>query len=231
MTSPSAAVVKLNVKSRFLEGLLQTDLEYILSRATPRQYTAGTIVTNQDQPANYYFLLTKGRGRYFFVTQDGQKLILHWFGPGETFGGFALLANPSNYLASTEMVKDSCVLMWDRSTALSLAERYPRLLENALLTAADYLTLAVAAHVALSCHDARQRLAEVLYEFARNFGQKVHDGTELEVTNEELASAANLTLFTTSRILGEWQRKGAILKSRGKVVLLRYPERLSRSAA
>jgi CRP-like cAMP-binding protein len=99
-----------------------------------------------------------------------------------------------------------------------------------LLTAADYLTLALAAHIALSCHDARQRLAQVLLDYARNFGTRVRNGTELEVTNAELAGAANLTLFTTSRLLNEWQRKGAILKSRGKV-LLRYPERLLRTAA
>ncbi len=231
MPCQSAAVAKLNVKSRFLEGLRPADLDYILARASQRQYSAGTVVTNQDDPANYFFLLTRGRGRYFYVTQGGQKLILHWFGPGETFGAFALLANPSNYLASTEMVKDSCVLTWDRRTILALAKRYPRLLENAFLTATDYLTVAITAHIALSCLDARQRLAEVLHNLASNFGQKVHHGTELEITNEELASAARLTLFTTSRILSEWERQGAILKSRGKVILLRYPERLSRSAA
>lgn len=230
MTCPSAAVVKLQMRSRFLGGLSPAVLECILAKATQRQYRAGTIVTNQQEPANHLFLLTKGRARYFFVTRDGQKLLLHWFGPGETFGGFALLANPSNYLASTEMLKDSCVLMWDRPTIRGLAEKYPRILENTLLTAADYLTLALAAHIALTCHDARERLAQVLINFARNFGEKVHNGIELEVTNEELAGAANLTLFTTSRLLGEWQRQGAILKSRG-LVLLRYPERLFRPAA
>jgi CRP-like cAMP-binding protein len=218
------------MRSRFLEGLPPVDLNSVLASATPRQYPAGTIVTNQGDPAEYYFLLTKGRARYFFVTQDGQKLLLHWFGPGEIFGGFALLANPSNYLISTEMVRDSCVLRWNRRAIRSLAAKYPRILENAMLTAADHLTLALAAHIALSCHDARQRLAQILLNLARNFGQRVRNGTELDVTNEELASAASLTLFTTSRLLNEWQRQRIVLKSRGKI-LLRYPERLFRPAA
>jgi CRP-like cAMP-binding protein len=230
MTCPSAADVKLHVRSRFLEGLSPASLDRILASATPRQYLAGTIVTKQEGPANYYCLLTRGRARYFFVTRDGQKLLLHWLSPGETFGVSALLANQSNYLAGTEMVKDSCVLMWDRRTIRSLFERYPRLLENALLTATDYLTLAINAQLALSCQDARQRLAQVLLNLAHNFGQTVRDGTELEVTNEELAGTTNLTLFTTSRLLGEWQRQGSILKSRGKI-LLRYPEQLFRAAA
>src|SRR5271169_4550649 len=133
MTCPST--VQLHVRSRFLEGLPPDDLGSILASATERQYPAGAIVTNQGDPAKYYFLLTRGRARYFFVTQDGEKLLLHWFGPGEIFGGFALLANPSDYLVSTEVVRDSSVLRWDRHTIRALAASYPRLLENALLAA------------------------------------------------------------------------------------------------
>ena len=43
-------------------------------------------------------------------------------------------------------------------------------------------------------------------------------------TNEELANAANITLYPASRIL-EWQRTGAIRKQRRKIVV-RSTERL-----
>jgi len=39
------------------------------------------------------------------------------------------------------------------------------------------------------------------------------------ITNEELASAAGSTLFDASRFLSEWQRSGALAKTRGKVLL------------
>ena len=71
-------------------------------------------------------------------------------------GGAALLANPSLYLASAETLKDSHVLVWNRSAIRELAARYPRLLENALVTASDYLAWYVAAHVALTSHSARE---------------------------------------------------------------------------
>jgi CRP-like cAMP-binding protein len=58
----------------------------------------------------------------------------------------------------------------------------------------------------------------------RGIGQEVPGGVELEVRNEDLANAANVTVFTASRLLNEWQRNGAVVKSRGKV-LLRCPER------
>ena len=44
-------------------------------------------------------------------------------------------------------------------------------------------------------------------------------------TNEELANAANITLYTASRILSAWQRTDAIRKQRRKIVV-RSTERL-----
>jgi CRP-like cAMP-binding protein len=48
---------------------------------------------------------------------------------------------------------------------------------------------------------------------------------EINVTNEELADAAAVTLFTVSRLLSRWHRSGDVIKKRGKVVICR-PERL-----
>jgi len=45
------------------------------------------------------------------------------------------------------------------------------------------------------------------------------------VTNEELANASNVSVFTASRLSNEWQRRGVLLKSRCKLVL-RSPEGL-----
>jgi len=94
-----------------------------------------------------------------------------------------------------------------------------------LSIAANYLNVSIAAQVALSCHTARQRLAEVLVNLASGIGHRVSGGIELIVRNEELAAAANITPFTVSRVMSEWQRGGILAKSRGKV-LVPSPERL-----
>jgi len=141
------------------------------------------------------------------------------------FGGAALLSRPSSYLVSTEMVTDSWVLVWQRKTIRELAGKCPKLMENALLLAFDYMTLFLAAHVALTSHSARERLAGVLVSLADGFGQDVSGGVKLVITNEELANAANVTTFTASRLLSEWHRSGAVVKSR-RGVILRAPHKL-----
>jgi CRP-like cAMP-binding protein len=65
---------------------------------------------------------------------------------------------------------------------------------------------------------------------AETIGNQTSDGFEFDATNEELAAAANVTPFTTSRLLSEWQRNRAVVKRRGKI-LLRTPEELFRHSA
>jgi CRP-like cAMP-binding protein len=48
---------------------------------------------------------------------------------------------------------------------------------------------------------------------------------ELEVTNEQLSALADVSIFTTSRTMSKWARKGFISKERGKV-FIRVPEAL-----
>lgn len=225
MSASGIVAVSAELKSRFFEGIGPLDLKVILAAAKLRRFKANSVVVSQGNPADYLYLLTKGRARYFTITEDGRKLLLLWLRPGEVFGGAALLSTPSLYLASTETIKDSHILVWDRSTIQGLAARCPRLLENTLRTATDYLAWYVTVHVALTSHSARKRLSGVVISLAELIGQRVAGGFEFDATNEELASAANITPFTASRLLSEWQRKRALLKRRGKILLC-SPEKL-----
>ena len=164
-------------------------------------------------------MVQTGLARYFYLAPDGRKLVLAWLRAGEIFGGAALLSGPRNYLVSTETMQDSELLVWDKETIRELARKHPVLWENTLLIASDYLTLYVATHVALVAPTARQRLAEVLITLARGIGERSESGIELEINNEELAIAANLTHFTASRLLRQWHRAGALQKRRGRIVL------------
>lgn len=197
----------------------------IVSAAKQRRYLANSVIVNQGHPSDYFFLLTNGRARYFYLTPDGRKVILLWLPPGDVFGAAALLAEPAEYLVSTEAVKRSSVLVWDRATIRALIARYPRLADNAMSIMFEYFVAYRAVHVSMTCHSAPERLAQVLARLAKGMGQRVQGGMELDVRNEELANEANVTPSTASRLLREWQRQGILRKTRGKILLLR-PERL-----
>jgi CRP-like cAMP-binding protein len=175
------------------------------------------------------FLLKEGCARHFVLTTEGKTIPLFWLRPGDVFGGVALFEQAKPYLASTEMMKESRVFVWHRTLIRDFAVRYPRLADNMLLIAYDYFAWYIATHMALVSQSARQRLAHVTVTLARGIGRKVSGGIELDLTNEELANAANITPFTASRLLSGWQRTGAIVKSRGKILLRSSEQLLSRS--
>jgi CRP/FNR family transcriptional regulator, nitrogen oxide reductase regulator len=220
---PHADNVSPNID--LLRGFKRHETDLILAAARIRRFPAKSVMTHQGEPADHLLLLWKGRARYFFETPDGKKLIMIWITPGHSFGGAALSTRPSPYLLSTETVRDSVVLAWDGATIRGLARRFPQLLENAIISAVDYVSWYIAAHAALCSQTARQRLASVLLGYSSSMGERVSGGIEFDISNEELANAANITPYTASRILSEWQRIGAIRKQRRKI-FLRSTERL-----
>ena len=212
-------------KARLFRGVSPSGLDESLRLATCRTYAENAVVAAQGNPADSLFLLVNGSARYFFITPAGQKVNLFWLTPGDIFGGASLLTEPSEFVVSTEVTTESVVLVWDRDVIRRLATLYPKLLENGLSIACDYLVWYLATHLSLVSHTARERLAHVLVSLAYGVGQRTPTGISVEITNEQLANTANMTPFTVSRLLSQWQRTGLILKDRGKI-LLAHPEQL-----
>ncbi|HKT49728.1 MAG TPA: Crp/Fnr family transcriptional regulator [Candidatus Angelobacter sp.] len=225
MRLQASAALKWTTKSPFLDGLARTEIDSVLTAAVKRCFAAGTVVATQETPAAHLFLVAEGRARFFIITPEGKKILLLWLTEGEIFGVAALQSHACDYLVSTETVRDSTILLWDKKTIRRLVMQYPRLLENAIDLATEYLSFYVATHVALTCKTASQRMAAVILNLAHGIGRTVKDGIELNITNEELSQASNVTHFTASRVLRRWEANGAVIKERGRI-LLRAPEKL-----
>ncbi|MGA8740642.1 MAG: Crp/Fnr family transcriptional regulator [Terracidiphilus sp.] len=214
------------LRPRFFCGLTTTEISSILSSATHRHFPRSSVILERDDPAERLFLLTKGQGRQFAVTRSGRKIILYWLTAGQFFGGVTILSAPSQYLVSTEAEPGSCVLVWDRKTVRELMSRFPVLLDNALSVAVtEHIAWAISARISLMSDDAGGRIANLLLSLACGIGKVCPDGVEIRVGNEDLAAGANVTPFTVSHTLGEWQREGILTKGRGKLFLQR-PELL-----
>jgi len=225
MPQSQAQILVPAPKNDFFAGLDDSDRQFIFAAGKYRKIPAHSVVTAHGSFADHLYYLISGSMRMFYTTADGRKILLLWVVPGELLGGASLLATRRHYLVSSETVKNSEVLLWDRATVRGFVQRFPQLLDNALTIAAEYVDWYVNAHLSLTCSSARERLAQVLVGLSRAIGESVPGGIEIEVTNEDLANAANITPYTASRLMSEWQKGKAIVKRRGKV-LLRSPERL-----
>ncbi|HXC95680.1 MAG TPA: Crp/Fnr family transcriptional regulator [Edaphobacter sp.] len=229
LTSAEITARVKELAPQLLEGFAPRDIAVILGMAAVHRFEANSLLAIEGHPANKVFLILEGQARAFTTTRKGEKVLLLRILPGDPSGGRALLSKPTDYLVSTEAVTNGSALVWKRSAILSLTKQYPRLLENALLIASDYVEIYRDLHIGASSQSAGQRVARVLQSLAKIIGRRVVEGVVLDVSNEELANEANVTIFTVSRLLSEWGRKGLLVKSRGRVVL-HSPEELVRRA-
>jgi CRP-like cAMP-binding protein len=230
MTASEIARRVIELAPEFLQGMASGDIVNVLQAATLRRIPARSIIAREGHPADELFLIIQGRARTFTTTSRGEKVLLMRIPAGDPSGGRALLARPTEYMVSTEAVTECTALVWSRSSILSLTKQYPILLENALMIASEYFRVLRDMLVAASHHTAGERIAQVLASLSREVGRKGFEGMVINISNEELANEANVTIFTVSRMLGEWQRKGLVVKRRGQVVV-RSPEELIRMQA
>ncbi len=215
----SQTFLKLSQPTEFLAGIGRDHLAEVLGAAATRKIGARQIILREGTPAAHLFLLKSGRAKFYRLTRGGDEVLLSGLVPGDTFGLGTLLADSVRYMGTAETTHASELLVWDRARIRRLAQRYPRLAQNAMSIVLRYLGAHYDRLFDLVACTAPERLARVLLRIGRGTGAIVPTGVEISVTNDELAAQANVSAFTVSRNLNRWVRAGALWKSRGKVFI------------
>jgi len=210
---------------KLLSGLTPAQKKIVIHSAEQRRISAKQLIVRTGDPAANLFLLIQGTIKYYRVTKTGEEVLLWWLVKDDCFGIGALLGAPQNYIATAQAVEDCELLVWNQQKMRSLAANYKVISQNAL----HIVLFALAAHterlIGLATGTAEQRLAHTLLQLSRQVGIVRPNGVELTMLNEHLARMANVSPFTASRQLKDWERRGIIKKSRGKIVIV-APEAL-----
>lgn len=211
-------------KSGFFAGMSQKHVAELLASATKKRFKAKEYIFEMGAPARHLFLLRGGRVRLYKTTKRGDEIVFGWLAPGDAFGLGSLVAHPLPYMGTAEAVSEVQVLAWTQAKIREFSVRYPQICENAFRLVLQYLRAYADRHSRLVSKSAEERLADVLLALQKQ-AQIRDNRLELEATNEQLSALADISLFTTSRIMSKWARKGFIEKQRGRV-LIKVPEAL-----
>ena len=212
--------------SQIFAGIDEAAIAEILAAAQPRKVAADQMIFTAGEKATHLFVQRTGHGRFFRLTRTGDEVLLQLLAPGDTFGiGTLLIKNPYPYIGSAEATSDVEMLVWEHASIQRFATLYPQIADNALRIVLRYLKRYVDRHVGLVTKTAEQRLAGTLLTLGDRTGRALPTGVQVEVTNEQLGALADISSFTTSRLLSGWERQGAVSKLRGKV-LIHSPEAL-----
>ena len=204
------------------------ECQTLVGDAERRQIPADHIIQAAGQPGTHLSLICKGRVRYYNTTESGEEISLRILAPGDVIGLVALLSRPMSYMANVDAISDVEILSWEHSEVRRFATAHPQISENALQMSLRYLKAYANRHSRLVSGTANGRLAATILDLANRTGTVGPQGIEIQATNEQLGSLSDISRFTTSRLLNCWQKRGALSKARGKVVI-QAPEGLTRA--
>jgi len=220
LTRPASPnLLPLGLRSSLFDGLAPSEINALLAAARKRRFPPHEVIQREGEPATGSFLLATGRAVAYKLTPEGERVFLHWIVPGDAFGFTAPRRKPPPCVATVQTLRESLVLVWDWESSLALTSQFPQLRGNACAAMANHLASVSRVLVARCSQTARQRLARMLVESADQIGRTGSEGIEIDLTNEDLADMAGVSLFTASRQLSEWQRKGILAKRRGRILL------------
>lgn len=210
-----------------LRGLTPTACEAVLAEARLQEIPAGTTLFYQDDPATRLYILIEGQLRLTQLTPEGHQVIVHHAMPGEGIGIIVALSYMP-YPISAETLTDSVVLSWDAETTRRLMHDHPQMAINGMDMIARHFVQISNRFRELATERVERRVARALLRLLRQVGRKVADGVLLDVplSRQNLAEMTGTTLYTTSRILSQWEKQGWISTGREQVVVLE-PHRLA----
>ena len=207
------------LRPKLFEGLSPGEITAIVGAARERRFAADQVLQQEGETASHLSLLVMGHAAFYKTTPQGGKLFIRWISPGDAFGLAALLQVQQPFVITIQAFGEGSLLVWDRASAQALTLQIPRLIKNTYTIVGEFATLLADALAHCLSQTAQQRLARVLLESARDIGRNRKGGIEVDLTNEHLAQMADVSMFTASRQLSQWQSEGIVVKSRCKILL------------
>ncbi len=200
-------------------GLPEVTAQAIMSLGSRCEYRAGEFLARQGEPASHISMIVSGVALISDTNSEGDKLILGWLNAGDVTGLPSLLNNSSDYVLDVQATEPSEVLRWTGPAFRSIIGCYPAITTNALGIAISLSERALHRLRLFASEPVERRLAVLLQQSADDVGRGTLAGTELELSDEQLAQIAGTTLFSVSRILSRWEKSGLLKKSRGRILI------------
>ncbi|HMK61092.1 MAG TPA: Crp/Fnr family transcriptional regulator [Dissulfurispiraceae bacterium] len=188
------------------KGLLKEQLDEIVNSMADQTFDRGQTVLLEGEPAEGFFVLVQGRVKIFKISSEGKEQILHFVGPGESFGEVPMFAG-SRFPANAETIEKSRIFFFPRAAFLELIKTDPSLAMNMLAELSGKLRQMTRLVEELSLKEVPGRLAAYILFLSSESG---HDNVELDITKGQLASLLGTIPETLSRILGRMSGQGVI---------------------
>ena len=218
--APSAVADLLQANPVFA-GVPLRELQALAALAREESYRARDVIFTEGEPALWFCLVRSGHVKIVRAARGGRDVVLELLGPGEPFGGVAVLER-REYPASAQATEPTVVLKLPRDPLIALTERHPSIVREMALMISRRLRGAHDSVTSLAIDPVEARLAAALVRLAEREGTPGAGSVGLPpLTRQSLADMTGTTVETTIRTLGRWLKSGLLIEREGR---LRIPD-------
>jgi CRP/FNR family transcriptional regulator len=198
------------------DGLPETVLAELMQVMHLRSFRKGSVLFDQGEEPHAIFFVQTGRIKWHKVSEDGNEQILQVVEPGQGVGLVALL-DRKPYIAAATAVEDATVWVLTVEDFDRTVMRHPQLALAVMRQLGDGVRWLIEHVHSMSGRSAHERVSSVLIRKAEQADGGVR---VIPLTHQEIAHLAGMARETVSRVLADFQRRGAVRLTRSAVILL-----------
>lgn len=208
-------------RSELFVGIEEDKLSDIFSFGEFSIYESGDTIFREGDPAVKFYLVMRGRLKLSKLHEDGKEAIVRYINAGGVTAAISVF-NEKNYPATAQAIGLSEVVGWSRDTMLELMTVYPQMAINLLGAVVERLDDIQNRYLELQTERVEQRIAKSLLRIMKQSGHKTKEGIliDFSLSRQDLADYTGTTLYTVSRTLSSWEKRGWISSNRKRIVVV-----------
>ncbi|MBN1627035.1 MAG: Crp/Fnr family transcriptional regulator [Deltaproteobacteria bacterium] len=193
----------------------------ILDRGRRQHIKAGEILFHEGDHADRCYLVLKGRLKLSKLHGQGKEAIIHYVEAGAVIAAVAVFKG-KRFPVTARAMGAAEAIGWDRDAIMELISEYAQFAINLLRFAIDRIEELQTRYLELAVEQVERRIARALLRIMRQSGRKTGEGIEIEfkISRQDLADYTGSTLYTVSRTLSNWGKRGWIKSGRQRIVII-----------
>lgn len=204
------------------------DLQLFISKAILRTIEEGEFFFLQGDPATYFYVLLSGRAKLLQSNPAGQQVNLRTINEWQMFGALGAVRADAVYPATAQALDPSTALAIESKFLHDALQTRPYLNLGLMQLMTGYIQEMQERYRELATERVERRIALTVLRLAAQIGVRAAGNetmVELPLSRQDVAEASGTTIFTVSRVLADWERRGLVETGRERV-LIRNPHGL-----
>ncbi len=196
------------------------DVDALASVAHDVTYRARDYIFMEGDQPDWLCIVRAGRVKIVKHSRTGRDVVLELLGPGEVFGGVAVIERRP-YPASAQAMEATEIVSLPAQAVAGVSDRHPSIIKEMALMIGRRLRAAHDSVKSLAVDPVEARLAATLLRLAEREGTKGKHGLTLpfHLTRQSLADMTGTTVETTIRIVSRWLKDDVVVDDGGHLIL------------